>query len=138
MKKRIFLYLSIVLASLLVASCTQQQPTYHSMPTFDTPKTTSGNQCVQRCLEQKKSCDTHCGANHEQCLMQQKKLANQRYVSYVNEMVQINHKIERKESDFIDYEECSSSCECIKSYKNCYLLCGGAVTEHKVCISNCN
>jgi hypothetical protein len=87
---------------------------------------------------QKKRCDKRCGANHEQCLMRQKKLAHQRFVSYVNERVQADKPVAHKEGDFIDYDECNASCQCVKSYKNCYKLCGGAVTERKVCVSNCS
>jgi hypothetical protein len=113
------------------------QPSYHNVSTFHQPQTASGKACVKRCLEHKTNCDKRCGLDHQQCLMRQKALAHKRFVNYVNQMVQANHKLELNENDFIDYDLCSGSCECIKSYKNCYTLCGGAITERRICVSGC-
>ena len=128
--------IAALLTALVMVGCAQK-PVYHPTTVFNKPKTTSGRQCVQRCLQQKSRCNRRCGSDHQQCMMRQKKLAHERFVQYVNEMVQEDTPVKQKERDFIDYAACSSSCQCIKSYKNCYTLCGGAVTERKVCVSNC-
>lgn len=133
--KKIILGCFCLITSLLLTGCAQ--PSYHSVPVFHKPKTLSGKQCVKRCLQQKSRCDRRCGTDHEQCLLKEKKLAHARYFKYVKQMKLEDNKIKLTEADFIDYSNCSHSCRCVKSYKNCYTLCGGAVTKRKVCVKNC-
>jgi hypothetical protein len=135
MKKIILTCLGIFAA--LLAGCAKHNPIYHSAPIFNQPKTLSGKQCVQRCLEQKSRCDQRCGLDHEQCLVRQKKLAHERYVKYLNQMLVTKKKLVLKEDDFIDYAACGTSCECVKSDTNCYTLCDGAVSEQRICVQNC-
>lgn len=131
--KKIILGLGVTF-SLAVSGCS---PEYHSMPVFHHPSTTTAKQCISRCLQQKKRCDKHSGTPHKQCLIAQKRLAREHFLNYVNTMVSTDHKIKLKEADFMDYDLCPDKNHCTRSYKNCYRLCGGAITEHKVCVKNC-
>lgn len=133
--KKIIISLFALAAGLSLVGC--GKPVYHTLSTFNPPETLSGKQCVSRCLQNKVSCDKRCGSDHQACLINERKAAERRYVQYVNRMVETKHKIKLKEQDFIDYNMCSATCRCVKSFKNCYALCGGVVSERKICVKNC-
>jgi hypothetical protein len=127
----------IILTGVLLMGFTQHSPIYRTTPVFNAPKTISGKQCVNRCLEQKTRCDQRCGSDHQQCLIRQKTLAHEAYIAYVNDMLIKNKKLTLTENDFMNDKACDASCECTQGYASCYVICGGAVTEHNVCIKNC-
>lgn len=126
------------LSAALAVTLSGCAPEYHAMPVFHHPSTPTAKRCISRCLQQKKNCDRRSGTPHRQCLIAQKKLGHEHFINYVNAMISTGHKVKLTEADFMDYDLCPDQNHCTRSYKNCYRLCGGVVTEHKVCVKNCS
>ncbi len=143
-KYNLFLMLA---ATFILYSC---GPVYHTNYIYTPPKSKSGIDCITDCNKTRTYCEERQLDDLDRC----KDRADRDYENceYHRKEVQ-NSCLKRHKYSSKEYRDClrdmdvSSSCYkancemnlkvCEAPFNNCYRICGGIVTEEKVCVSGC-
>ena len=119
---------------LVVTGCGPHYQTFH---TFTPPKSQSGKNCVNRCLENKQGCELQAQRNYNSCVHHAKSEAQNRYALYL--AAQVAKKTPSKDIQSFEqyslyqYNSCSDKITlCASSYRSCYSNCGGHVHSKEV------
>jgi hypothetical protein len=133
LKKYILFFLTLPLFFLL-SGC---GPIYNSSYSFEQPKTFSGKQCSNTCLQNRTSCQMQCNTQNESCRSNARQAALAAYVLYVANKEEQQKNPHKTIDDFADYSNCNSSCGCEETYNQCFSNCGGIITENRQCVAFC-
>ena len=133
--KKIF-FTTILLATVaaLVTAC---GPVYETHYSYVSPKSWRGKQCVNRCLRDRSRCQSRCQRNNQSCRNTANLAAMPAYLSYVEQAKKNNDPVWKNVSDFADYSQCNSSCDCESNYRQCFTNCGGDVIANTQCVAFC-
>lgn len=135
-KYKNFTLLSIFLSLFLfLAAC---GPMYNSSLSFQQPKSSSGKQCVNTCLQNRSTCQMQCSTQNEQCRNNARQIAMPAYVLYVANKAEQEKNPHKTIEDFANYSNCNSSCGCNETYNQCFSNCGGTITENRQCVAFCD
>ncbi len=133
-KQSLFIVLPLFF-SLLVTGC---GPMYNSSYSFEQPKSFSGKQCSNTCLQNRTSCQMQCSTQNEMCRTNARQAAMPTYVLYLANKTEKSKNPNKTIDDFADYSPCNASCGCDETYNQCFSNCGGVITEHKQCVAFCS
>lgn len=133
-KKYILFILSLSLFFIL-SGC---GPMYDNSYSFEQPKTASGKQCANTCLQNRTNCQMQCNAQNESCKTNARQAALPTYVLYLANKEEQAKKPHKTLDDFANYSTCNSSCNCEETYNQCFSNCGGIITEHRQCVAFCS
>jgi len=131
LKKFILFFLSLFLLS----GC---GPMYNSSYSFEQPKSFSGKQCSNTCLQNRTNCQMQCNTQNELCRTNARQAALPTYVLYLANKEEQAKNPHKTVDDFADYSNCNSSCGCDETYNQCFSNCGGIITENRQCVAFCS
>ena len=139
---QVYKTLTILFLLFLLLSLSACGPIYNTSYSFSQPKSTSGKQCTNACLQNRSVCNMQCNAQNEQCRVNARKIALPTYLLYLvnqgKEEQPRRHNRDRTIDDFANYSNCSSICDCESTYNQCFSGCGGIVTENRQCVVFCD
>ncbi len=134
----------IVTALFLLASCGPPQAHYDTRYQIVPPATQAGQYCATSCVSTQQTCQQNCSIAQEQCLMQKRQEADQRYQDYVAERQRLGRELKETRDSFYyndyvctsAYSQCQQTCQ--SNYQQCHVSCGGQVIPQTVCTFNCH
>lgn len=134
---------SILLGCLLAAVLTacgyvpKKEPVYSTQTTNALPNSEAGRLCIAQCQQTLQLCENNSDMAYQSCKAERLIRAESEYRDYLRSL----RPGEKKRRDLSSFE--ISSCyrgdpACSTNYTQCYLNCGGVITEQTFCTSNCD
>jgi len=135
MKLKKYMLFSVLFACFLLSGC---GPIYNSSYSFEQPKSFSGKQCSNTCLQNRTNCQMQCNTQNEQCKNNARQAAMPTYVLYLANKIEKSKGPHKTIDDFADYSGCNASCGCEETYNQCFSNCGGVIKENRQCVAFCS
>ncbi len=124
---------AVMMSTVILVGC---QPQYQKQAAFIDPISLSGKACVTRCSQDQ----TYCEQRSSETLSGCKEAAYHRALadlkSYQSQY-DTPDRPEKNVDDFYDDSACQLAVPCRQAYNQCFIQCGGRVTQQDVCVKNC-